>query len=181
MNQKVQTPFHRILPVAVILLIAEPVFPNGQTHTRPESPLIPEEHSWTVDLNSSGEFHGKAGGGAHITSKGIVYVSRFNVLSTLHRPCRSQLPKENLRQIAQVVSSTKASTWKSSYVPDGDNGCCDRFHWTLLLFQRALDNTGHTYGSDWYDGNETRLPDDLAELRKIVIDIMKTALGGCKQ
>lgn len=142
---------------------------------------ITEENTWTVDLNSSGGFTGRGGGGAHITSQGIVHASRFNVMSPRHRPCRSQLSDEDLQKMAQAVSSTKGSTWKSSYVPDGDNGCCDRFHWTLLLYQRAPDGAGRTYGTDWYDGNEKWLPDDLATLRATILTIMKTALKGCAQ
>jgi hypothetical protein len=66
-----------------------------------------KEEAWTVDLNSSSGFQGKGGGGAHITSQGIVYASRFNVMSTRHRPCRSQLREDDLLKIAQAVSSTK--------------------------------------------------------------------------
>ena len=121
------------------------------------------------------------GGGAHITSRGIVLASRFNVMSQRHRPCESQLAAEDMRELDHAVSSADASAWKSSYVPDGDNGCCDRFRWSLLLYRRGTDGTGNTYGTHWYGGNEKHLPGDLAALRAIILAIQKTVLRRCTQ
>lgn len=174
---------------AILLALSIPfapvALPESQTEFRPEPSKAPvssdEEVMWTVDLNSLGGIHGQGGGGAHITSQGIVFASPVSVLSPRHAPCRSQLSREELQKIAKAVSSAKPSAWKSSYVPRGDDGCCDRFHWTLLLYQHAPDGAGHTYGTDWYDGNEKRLPDDLASLRTTILSIKNTVLKACEQ
>lgn len=141
-----------------------------------KSPMLAAEETWVVDLDSWGGIANQGGGAAHITSQGIVTASLVGHLSP--RSCRAELSRSDFQKIAQAVASAKPSAWKSSYVPHGDEGCCDRFHWTLTLHQRAPDGSERAYKTDWYDGN--LLPDNLTTLRAAILTIKSAVLKGCQ-
>jgi hypothetical protein len=63
------------------------------------------------------------------------------------------LATEKLQRIEDAIRAVDPTKWRSSYVPAGDNGCCDRFHMSLLLQLCLPDGTWLLYSTSWYSGN----------------------------
>jgi len=145
---------------------------------QPASPLPPGPGAFVVDLDTTGGFTGRGMGGVTVDSGGVVRASRIGGPSRDASECRATLPAdelESLRRAVEVVSQP----WLESFAPAGDDGCCDRYRWTLRLERRLADGRGQTFATHWFQGNEDRLPRELRVIRDVAARALTLALTAC--
>ena len=82
--------------------------------------------------------------------------------------------------LTEAVALAGRAPWPKTFAPDGDSGCCDRMTWTLRLTHRDADGRAQTSETRWFDGNESRLPKELATIREIAWRAVTPALASCK-
>ena len=131
--------------------------------------------AFVVDLDTTGGFSGRGIGGVTVDSSGGVLASRRGGVSREKPDCRAKLPADQLESLQRAVAAV-SQPWPQSFAPTGDDGCCDRFRWTLRLEQRpSAGDRPRTLTTQWYDGNEARLPPDV----KAIKDVAVRALTAC--
>ncbi len=133
--------------------IAEIIFATGQPG------------DWAVEVSNSGGFTGRGGPHVVATSYGYGSVAEIN----LPRGEDAVIPPDILHSIDAVVRAAKPSEWKPSYVPAGDNGCCDRFQETFSLQVAAPGGKWIVYHTIWFSGNQDLIPADLKAVIAVVM------------
>lgn len=92
--------------------------------------------------------------------------------------CRVPLTEAERRTLRDALTAATRSPWPAAFNPAGDDGCCDRRKWTLLL--RPHDDVERTaFVTTWFDGNEKYLPKELKAITDIAAAARKR-LAGCR-
>jgi hypothetical protein len=143
-------------------------------------PLPPGPAAFVVHLDSSGGFTGRGGGGVTLASDGRVGASRPSLAPGV-RSCQGRLDASELDALRRAVGAAHPEKWPASSAPPGDNGCCDRYRWTLRVELRAASGDVRTHMTRWFSGNEERLPGELATIARIASDAMTRALRSCSE
>jgi hypothetical protein len=144
------------------------------------SPRLPEGPlAFVIDLDTSGGFSGRGLGGVTVDSNGSVGASRIGGSTRGVPECRTKLSADELQSMRRSVEATRLQTWPASFAPAGDDGCCDRFQWTLRMEQRLADGQVRKVSTLWYDANEGRLPKEVAAIKEIAMRALKRALETC--
>lgn len=152
---------------------------DGVRKAQAPQPLLSKDAgAWVIELSTSGGFTGRGGRSGVISSAGQVQAARSPMPGF---SCRSKLSAQELSSLRTVVSNARPDQWRASYAPSGDDGCCDRFSYTLTLQQRVSDGTVRTKSSTWYDGNERLFPEDLRALRDAADLVWGKALARCRE
>jgi hypothetical protein len=136
--------------------------------------------AFTIDLDTTGGFVGHGRGGVTLDSDGRVRAAHSSRTNRDESNCRAQLAAEDLESLRRAVAAVGRQRWPASFAPPGDNGCCDRFNWLLRLEARDSEGRVHATRTSWFDGNEDRLPNEVATLRDIAVRAMTRALDGCR-
>lgn len=145
----------------------------------PVSQLPLGPHAFVIDLDTTGGFTGRGRGGVTVDSDGRVRAARVGGAKRDASQCPSQLPAEDLESLRRAVSAAARAKWPDSFAPAGDDGCCDRMHWTLRLEHRTADDRVRTAVTTWYDANEERLPTEVAVIRDVAVRALTRALATC--
>ena len=126
---------------------------------------------FTIELDSTGGFFGRGGGAITISSEGW---SRASSIGAQRRSGpQTPLTRAEIDALQRAVAAAISTTWPATVNPN-DNGCCDRFKWTLRLTPRGSDE--RTFVTTWYSGNERYLPPEVAALNELTVGILKRAL-----
>jgi hypothetical protein len=141
--------------------------------------LPPGSRAFVIDLDTTGGFTGRGRGGVTVDSDGRVRAARIGGANRDASECRSQLPAEELESLRVAVSAAAEQPWPESFAPAGDDGCCDRHRWTLRVEQRHTDDRVRTSATMWYDGNDDRLPKEVAVIRDVAMRALTRALADC--
>lgn len=145
---------------------------------QPARQLPPGRMTFFIDLETSGGFTGSLRGSVTLASDGSVSAARV-LAGNRDTDCRSQLATEDLRLLQRAVAGARGQDWPASFAPPGDNGCCDRIKWTLRLQQREANDRERTSVTTWFDGNEERLPKELAVIRDVAMRAQTRSLANC--
>lgn len=154
---------------------------NGEDtrKAQPPHPLLAKEAgAWVIELQGWGGYTGRGNRSGVISSEGQVQAGRTPMPRL---PCRSKLSASELSPLRTAVSGVRPEQWRASYVPSGDDGCCDRFKYGFTLYQRGADSTVQTRSTTWYQGNERLFPGDLAALLRATDQIVDKALAHCQR
>ena len=140
----------------------------------PSGPL-----AFVIDLDTSGGFSGRGLGGVTVDSNGSVSASRVGGSTRAGPDCRAKLGADELQSLRRVVEAARLQTWPETFAPAGDDGCCDRFRWSLRVEQRQADGQVRRASTMWFDANEGRLPKEVIAIREIALDALRRALADC--
>jgi hypothetical protein len=164
-------------PILVLVPLTLGVADPAARQPAPQLPKGPL--AFVIDLETTGGFSGQGLGGVTVDSNGSVGASRVGGSTRPASECRGKLRVDDLQSLQQAVEATRLQSWPETFAPAGDNGCCDRFHWTLRLEQRQADDQVRRAATSWYDGNEDRLPKEVAAIRDIAMRALRAALAEC--
>jgi hypothetical protein len=159
-----------------LLLALAPVPAASQPSTSEPGAARP---SFVVDLDTSGGFIGRGRGGVRIESDGHL---RAAPVGGAHRDadaCPAKLQHDVLGALRRAVEAAAVRAWPSTFAPADDNGCCDRHTWRLRVEYADAGGQVRTLATMWYDGNEARLPKDIAAIRNIALTALESALAAC--
>jgi hypothetical protein len=140
----------------------------------PEGPL-----AFVVDLDTTGGFSGRGLGGVTLDSNGNVGASRIGGSARTASECRAKLGANDLQSLRRAVEAASLQSWPATFAPADDQGCCDRFHWTLRMEQRLADGQVRKVSTMWFDANEGRLPKEVTAIKAIAMRALKRALATC--
>jgi hypothetical protein len=135
--------------------------------------------AFVVDLDTAGGFMGRGRGGVTIQSDGRL---RAAPVGGAHRDadaCPARLEPDVLGALRRAVDAAATQAWPGTFAPADDKGCCDRHTWRLRVEYVDAGGQTRTLATMWYDGNEARLPKDIAAIRKIALDGLVSALAAC--
>ena len=166
---------------SVALVIAAMCAAAGEDakKAQPAHPLLSKDAgAWVLELHTSGGYSGRGGRSGVISSAGQVQAAHTPMP---RYPCQSKLSAQEFSPLRTVVSGARPEQWRASYAPSGDDGCCDRFRYTLTLQQRGSDGTVRTRSTTWYDDNERLFPADLRALLDAADLVWKKALAHCQR
>lgn len=152
---------------------------DGLRKVQAPQPLLSKDAgAWVIELHTSGGYTGRGGRSGVISSAGQVQAARtpMPILS-----CSVKVTAQELSPLRTGVSGARPEQWRASYAPSGDDGCCDRFNYTLTLQQRGGDGTVRTNSTSWYDGNERLIPGDLKALLDAADLVWTKALARCQE
>jgi hypothetical protein len=162
------------------LVLVPLVLATAALAAQPPSPQLPAGPlAFVIDLDTTGGFTGRGRGGVTVDSEGRVRAARMGGVNRDASQCRAQLAADDLQSLRRAVAGTGPQSWPETFAPSGDNGCCDRHQWTLRLEQREADDRVRKFVTKWYDGNEGRLPKELASIRDIAVRALTRALADC--
>ncbi len=113
-----------------------------------------------------------------VDSGGAVRASRLGGSSRDTSECRGTLPADQLESLRRAVEAVR-EPWPQSLAPPGDDGCCDRYRWTLRLERRQSDDRRQTFTTQWFQANEDRLPQDIKVIRDVAARALTLALTAC--
>jgi len=145
----------------------------------PARPAAVQAPVFTITLDTAGGFSGRGRGGVTVDADGRVRASRMAGITRDPSLCRGQLASSDLESLQQAVAAAGLQPWPASFDPPKDNGCCDRFKWTLRLEQRDAADRTRTWVTTWHDGNEARLSKELAAIREIALSALTSTLAEC--
>jgi hypothetical protein len=140
--------------------------------TLPALLLIAAALDFTIELDSTGGFFGRGGGAITISSEGW---SRASSIGVQRRSGpQSPLTRAEIDALQNAAAAAIRQPWPAAVDPANDNGCCDRYQWTLRLMPRGTDQ--RTFVTTWHSGNERYLPPELAELNRLTTGILNRLL-----
>jgi hypothetical protein len=141
----------------------------------------PRRFGFTIDLDTTGGFSGRGRGGITIEWNGDVRAARQGKRS--ESSCASKLTAEELASLSDAVASAQRNPWPASFNAANDNGCCDRFRYTLTLSLPDADpaKAGRTFTTMWHEPVNDRLPEDIARIRQIAVSALERALLRCSR
>jgi hypothetical protein len=137
--------------------------------------------AFVIDLDSSGGFHGRGRGGVTIDSDGQVRAGHIGSGKRHASDCRGQLEAGDLQSLQRAVTASGRGPWPRTFATAEDNGCCDRYKWTLRLEQTDRDAGPRTLATTWYDGHEPHLSPDVAVIRDVALRALTRALANCRR
>lgn len=139
-----------------------------------------QQQVFTIDLDTSGGFTGRGRGGVTIKSDGTVRAGRFGT-NREASTCQATLASADLALLQTAVARTREA-WPATVNPAGDDGCCDRFQYTLRVGLQDGDakKPARTFETTWHDGNEKFLPPQLATIKDVALRALTSALQNCK-
>jgi hypothetical protein len=169
-----------VIWLAAATLTAGTIPPGNAQPTQSAPRLLPEgRDAFLIDLDTTGGFTGRGRGGVSLASDGTAVAARGMGSNRSSSTCRTTMTNEEVTTLRDAVTTARREPWPPTFVPSGDNGCCDRMKWTLRLQQRDGDDGIRTFQTIWYDGNEKRLPAELATIRDLAVRVMTRALRAC--
>ena len=126
-------------PILVLVALALGV---AQAAPQPQPQLPEGPLAFVIDLDTTGGFSGRGLGGVTVDSNGSVGASRVGGSARAAPECRAKLGADDLQSLRRAVESARLQTWPESFAPAGDDGCCDRFRWTLRVGAAARRRSG---------------------------------------
>jgi hypothetical protein len=141
--------------------------------TLPALLLIAVAIDFTIELDSAGGFFGRGSGAITISSEGWSRASSIGVIRRTGP--QTPLTLEEIDALQAAVVAAIGRPWPASVDPPNDNGCCDRFKWTLRLIQPG--SGAPILITTWHGGNERYLPRELAALHDLTTGILKRELA----
>jgi hypothetical protein len=142
---------------AAVVTAAQPPSPSA-----PAPIAVPSRPgAWAVQRTYSGGFRGVLNASEIVASDGSA--RKLEGAAGDAPPCARLTPPQ-LEALDRAIAASKPETWRPSYVPAGDSGCCDRYRYTFTLRRRTSDLTLQTFATGWYTGNERQFPADLAAI-----------------
>jgi hypothetical protein len=138
------------------------------------------QFAFVVDLDMTGGFTGLGRGGVTVDSDGRARAARIGGVNREASECGAQLEGDDLQSLQRAVAAARLQSWPATFAPAGDTGCCDRVTWTLRLAHRDADDRAQTSATMWYDGNEDRLPKEIAAITDVAVRVLARTLADCR-
>ena len=160
--------------LALMLVLSAATAPAAQ---QPAAQPDSRPRAFVIDLDTIGGFLGRGRGGVTIDSDGQVRAAQLG--SGRHSGCTAQLEAGELQALHRAVTAGGRRQWPETFAPAEDNGCCDRYKFTLRLEQTEGDAGVRTLATTWYDGQEQHLSKDVAVIRDVALRALTRALATC--